>query len=83
MKKMKWIGMVIGIVAVLFGAGLFCFRDKIKMLYISLQSFKDENLAHTFQHTQEIQPVKKIARGDKVFQFQREENIALANGFTF
>lgn len=83
MKKMKWIGMVIGIVAVLFGAGLFCFRDKIKMLYISLQSFKDENLAHTFQHTPEIQPVKKIARGDKVFQFQREENIALANGFTF
>lgn len=36
---------------------------KVKVLCRSLSSFKDENLAHTFQHTPEIQPTKKIGRG--------------------
>lgn len=83
MKKMKWIGIVAAVIIVVIGVGLLCFGDKIKTIYISLNSFKDENLAHTFQHTPEIQPVKKIARGEEVFRFLREENVALTNGFTF
>lgn len=83
MKKMKWIGIVAAVIIVVIGVGLLCFGDKIKTIYISLNSFKDENLAHTFQHTPEIQPVKKIARGEEVFRFLREENVALTDGFTF
>ena len=49
----------------------------------SLKSFKDENLAYTFQHTPEIQPTKKISRGDGPFQFLKEENVSLADGFRF
>lgn len=83
MTKGKWICVaVVAVVAVIVG-GLSRFKDKIRMLYISLQSFKNENLAHTFQHTPEIQPVKKIARGDEAFELQKGENIALADGFTF
>lgn len=81
--KMKWIGIAAAVIIAVIGVGLLCFGDKIKTIYVSLNSFKDENLAHTFQHTPEIQPVKKIARGEEVFQFPREENIVLADGFTF
>lgn len=56
---------------------------RIKMLFTSFNSFKDENLAHTFQHTPEIQPTKKISKGDQVFQFLTEENAVLAEGFSF
>lgn len=56
---------------------------KIKMLYTSLNSFKDENLAHTFQHTPEIQPTKKISKGGNPFAFLKEDNAALADGFYF
>ncbi len=70
---------VIFVMAVL---GLF-FGKKIKMLYISLNSFKDENLAHTFQHTPEIQPTKKISKGEGEFQFLKENNHVLADEFTF
>ena len=49
----------------------------------SLRSFKDENLAYTFQHTPEIQPTKKISRGNDPFQFLKEENVSLADGFRF
>jgi hypothetical protein len=60
-----------------------CFGEKIKILHTSLKSFKDENLAYTFQHTPEIQPTKKISRGDDPFQFLKEENVSLADGFRF
>lgn len=81
--KMKWVGIAAAVIIAVIGVGLLCFGDKIKTIYVSLNSFKDENLAHTFQHTPEIQPVKKITRGEEVFQFPREENIVLADGFTF
>lgn len=81
--KMKWVGIAAAVIIAVIGVGLLCFGDKIKTIYVSLNSFKDENLAHTFQHTPEIQPVKKIARGEDVFRFPREENIVLADGFTF
>ena len=37
----------------------------------------------TFQHTPEIQPTKKISRGNDPFQFLKEENVSLADGFRF
>ncbi len=59
------------------------FGKKIKVLYTSLNSFKDENLAYTFQHTPQIQPTKKISRGTEPFQFLQENNAVLADGFMF
>lgn len=60
---MKKKGMIaVGAAAVVGIAGI-SFGKKLKTLYTSLNSFKDENLAHTFQHTPEIQPTKKISRG--------------------
>ncbi len=56
---------------------------RIKMLFTSFNSFKDKNLAHTFQHTPEIQPTKKISKGDDAFQFLKENNSVLADGFSF
>ncbi len=82
MKKRKKRGILVGAV-VIFGVFGACFGKKIKHLYISLNSFKDENLAYTFQHTPEIQPTKKISKGENTFQFLKEENIVLSDGFSF
>lgn len=84
MKRTKRFWKVtVGAVAVITGVLWFCFGEKIKILYISLNSFKDENLAYTFQHTPEIQPTKKISKGGNTFQFLKEDNAALAEGFYF
>lgn len=83
MKKMKLLCIVIAIITVIVVIFWLIFGDKIKVLYTSLNSFRDENLAYTFQHTPEIQPTKKISKGEKIFQFKKEENITLADGFTF
>ena len=69
MKEMKRVGMIMVGVVVVAGALWLCFGEKIKILYTSLNSFKDENLAHTFQHTPEIQPTKKIHKGKNTFEF--------------
>lgn len=69
MKKKKIIGMT-AIVVVAIGILWLCFGKKIKILYTSLNSFKDENLAHTFQHTPEIQPTKKINKGENTWLFK-------------
>lgn len=83
MKQFKRIGIVIASVVIIAGIVWGLFGKKIKMLYTSLNSFKDENLAHTFQHTPEIQPTKKISAGNKTFQFLKEDNAALADGFFY
>ncbi len=83
MKKMKRTGVAAAGVVIAIGALWICFGEKIKTLCTSLNSFKDENLAHTFQHTPEIQPVKKIKKGEDTFQFLKEDNVALADGFYF
>ncbi len=83
-KKVKQVTLLaVGGVIIAVGVLWLCFGEKIKILYTSLNSFKDENLAHTFQHTPEIQPTKKISKGADTFQFVEEENIALADGFSF
>lgn len=83
MKKKKLFCKVIVGVAVVIGVVCLCFGKKIKILYTSLNSFKDENLAHTFQHTPEIQPTKKISKGTETFEFVKEDNAILADGFRF
>ena len=83
MKKMKRFGLAAAGVVVIIGALWICFGEKIKILRTSLNSFKDENLAHTFQHTPEIQPTKKISKGGETFHFLKEDNTELAEGFYF
>ncbi len=83
MKKRKRFGMVIAGIIVAVGVLWICFGEKVRLLYTSLNSFKDENLAHTFQHTPEIQPTKKISKGGNTFQFLKENNMVLADGFHF
>ena len=83
MKKIHKFGMTAACTAIAAGALWLCFGEKIKILHTSLRSFKDENLAYTFQHTPEIQPTKKISRGNDPFQFLKEENVSLADGFRF
>ena len=83
MNKKRLILTIAASTAALAAVLWLIFGEKIKVLYTSLNSFKDENLAHTFQHTPEIQPVKKISRGTKVFEFQKQENTALPEQFTF
>lgn len=83
MKKKKWIKIAIGAAAALTGVLLVCFGEKIKTICVSLNSFRDENLAHTFQHTPEIQPTKKISCGDSTFEFAKDSNTVLPAQFTF
>lgn len=83
MKKMKRFGIVIVGAVIVIGVLCLCFGEKIKILYTSLNSFKNENLAHTFQHTPEIQPTKKISKEGETFHFLKEDNTKLAEGFHF
>lgn len=82
MRKTKFLWVVISVAAVVMIFWGFLGK-RIKVLSVSLDSFKDENLAHTFQHTPDIQPTKKVSKGEKTFQFQKEENVSLAGEFTF
>lgn len=83
MKLWKRLGIVLCCLALILGAIWFCFGERLSLLYRSLQSFKDENLAHTFQHTPEIQPTVTIRGSADPFEFSKEENITLADGFQF
>ncbi|MGL5479072.1 MAG: serine hydrolase domain-containing protein [Clostridium sp.] len=78
------------IIGVLIGAALVCaavtsiviYRKKIKLLYKSLNSFKDENLANTFQNIYNIQPTREIKRGNNLYGFIKDEE-DLPLGFEF
>ena len=83
MKILKRVGIAAGCAAIIIGAVWLCLGDKISLLYKSLDSFKDENLAHTFQHTPEIQPTVKIGKSEQAFQFLEEDNVDLIEGFRF
>lgn len=81
---MKKLMIVIGILVLIAGTIFLVFGKRIKNMYVSLNSFKDENLAHTFQHTPEIQPVNVIKNGDgDVFCFDTGETIQLPEQFSF
>ncbi len=46
MKVWKWVGIIAACIAVVTGAVWLCLGDKISLIYTSLNSFKDENLAY-------------------------------------
>lgn len=52
----------IGIFVLIAGILFLIFGKRLKGMYISLNSFQDKNLVYTFQHTPEIQPVKRIKK---------------------
>lgn len=83
MKILKRAGIIIGCIILIIGILWLCLGEKLSILYKSLNSFKDENLAYTFQHTPEIQPTVKISKSNQMFEFVKEENITLADGFHF
>lgn len=80
---MKRFGIMVLCAALVLGALWLCLGEKISILYTSLNSFKDENLAHTFQHTPEIQPTVTIHRGEETSQFLKGDNVTLAYGFRY
>lgn len=51
----------------------YIYRKEIKLLYKSLNSFKDDNLANTFQNIYKIQPTREIKKGDNMYGFGRNE----------
>ncbi len=56
-------------------------RKKVKMLYTSLNSFKDENPgAYVPSHAGDSAD-KKISWGETFFSFLQEDNVTLAEGF--
>lgn len=80
---MKIIGVLIGVALVCAAVtSIVIYRKKIKLLYKSLNSFKDENLANTFQNIYNIQPTREIKRGNNLYGFIKDEE-DLPLGFEF
>lgn len=73
------LGVTIG-AAILVIGGIY--RNELKLLYRSLNGFKEENLAHTFQHIYDIQPTSLVQRGETISEFERNES-ELPQKFTF
>ncbi|MBS5149837.1 MAG: serine hydrolase [Butyricicoccus pullicaecorum] len=81
---MKKIMIGIGIFVLIAGILLLIFGKRLRSMYVSLNSFRNKNLAYTFQHTPEIQPVKRIKRGDgDIFCFEMGETMQLPEQFSF
>ena len=83
MKIWKYTGIAAVCFVVILGGIWACLGEKLSLLYTSLNSFKDKNLAHTFQHTPEIQPTVKIGKSSKPFLFFQADTAPLAEGFWF
>lgn len=81
MKKFKIIIVVVAVILILVST--IKYKDKVKLIYTSLNSFKDENLAYTFQNTPKIQPVKVINKGEDTFEFNEDYSINLPKSFNF
>lgn len=80
MKKIIGVVVIILILATIIIA--FCYRRRIKLLYNSLNGFKDENLANTFQNMYKIQPTRKINKGNTISEFRRN-TLTLPERFDF
>lgn len=84
MQVMKKFMIAIGVIVLIAGILLLIFGKRLKRMYVSLNSFRDKNLAYTFQHTPEIQPVQRIKRGDgDIFCFEMGETMQLPEQFSF
>lgn len=81
---MKKFMIAIGVIVLIAGILLLIFGKRLRSMYVSLNSFRNKNLAYTFQHTPEIQPVKRIKRGDgDIFCFEMGETMQLPEQFSF
>ncbi|WP_317367217.1 serine hydrolase [uncultured Tyzzerella sp.] len=81
MKNFKVI-IVLVVVAIVL-VSIIKYKDKVKLIYTSLNSFKDENLPYTFQNTAKIQPVRIINKGENTFEFNESNSINLPKSFSF
>ena len=82
-NKKRYITIIIGVIIILVSIIWLFIGKNISVLFKSLNSFKDKNLAYTFQHTPEIQPTLKIEKSNKPFEFRNENNSNLPDGFYF
>lgn len=80
MKKYFRTGLAIVVVGVMT-IGI-AYGDTILLIYRSINAFKEENLAHSFQTMYEIQPSKKISKGEKVSKFEYDL-VPLIDTFNF
>lgn len=56
---------------------VFFNRNRLKLLYTSLNAFKDENLSYSFQHMAEIQPTNEIERSGRFIISAEMKNLCL------
>lgn len=68
MNKYVTIGVVTLLIAIIV-LGLV-YREPMQLMYKSIKAFDEENLARSFQTMYEIQPSTKIAKGEKVSEFE-------------
>ena len=80
MKKYFRIGLAIVVVGIMT-IGI-AYGDTILLIYRSINAFKEENLAHSFQSMYEIQPSTKISKGEKVSKFEYDL-VPLIDTFNF
>lgn len=78
---MKIFLIVLSVILVLGCLFFVIFGKGIVAIYKSFKSFKPENLAYTFQHTPEIQPVTTIKSSDRPFLFLEGKHIDLPTSF--
>ncbi len=68
MKKYLKFGLVMAAIGIVIVGILY--GDTIRLIYRSIHAFKEENLAHSFQTMYEIQPSRKISKGEKISKFE-------------
>ncbi|MGI9277383.1 MAG: serine hydrolase domain-containing protein [Endozoicomonas sp.] len=73
-KLAKGFAVTVAVLALGLGTAAFIYRQELSRLNTMVQMFKPENLTHTFQNIYTIQPSRKIAAGDQVFEFGRNES---------
>lgn len=70
---MKMFGIVLALISGIAFLIVFFNRDRLKLLYVSLNAFRNENLSCSFQHMAEIQPTNEVGRSGGVYHFDRDE----------
>lgn len=71
------LALLIGVIAL----GLI-YRKPIQLIFRSFRAFDEKNLARSFQTMYEIQPSKKIAKGERVSEFEYDL-MPLINSFSY
>lgn len=71
------LALLIGVIAL----GLI-YRKPIQLIFRSFRAFDEKNLARSFQTMYEIQPSKKIAKGERVSEFEYDL-MPMSNSFSY